>query len=142
MTQFPKKKNLPSSLFAEKIILAHIFLNPTSNVLIFEKLPLEAFYSDVNKLIYKISYLLYSKKKPINLITVSDELIELNLIEFIGGTETLFEISNQELMLEDLESYISILLDKYLRRSLFNTYWRINKLIYDQSYSIESILNI
>lgn len=141
MNQFPETKNPPNNIFAETIILGHIFLNPTSNILIFEKLPLEAFYSDVNKLIYKISYLLYLKKKPINLITVSDELLSLNLLEFIGGTETLFQISNQELILEDLEIYISLLVDKYLRRSLFNTYSKINKLIYDQSYSIEFIID-
>ena len=68
MNKFPEKNNPPNNLFAERIILGHIFLNPTSNILIFEKLPLESFYSDVNKLIYKTSYLLYLKKKPINLI--------------------------------------------------------------------------
>jgi replicative DNA helicase len=141
MIQFPEKKSPPNNLFAEKIVLGYLFVAPASNVIIFEKLPLEAFYCDINKLIYKTAYYLYFKKKPINIITLSDELLSLNLLDSIGGNEILFQISNQELILEDLEIYISLLVDKYFRRHLYNTCSKINKIIYDQSYSIESVVD-
>lgn len=141
MTQFQDKKTAPHNIFAEKIILGHIILNPNSAVFIFDKLPLEAFYSDINKVVYKTTYSLYSKKEPINYITISDELTSLNLLNFIGGNDFLFEICNQELIIEDLEMYISLILDKYLRRHIFNTGSKICTLAYNQSYSSDYIID-
>jgi len=140
MTESKEKKIPPHNVFAEKVILGHLLLNPNSNIFIFEKLPLDAFYSDINKIIYKTIYSLYSRGEPLNFITLSDELTTLHLLEFIGGSDFLFEISNQEILLEDLEKYIALILDKYLRRTIFTACNKICKIAYDQSYSIDSVI--
>lgn len=140
MTKFQEKQNSINNLLAEKIIIGHLLLNSKSAILIFEKLPLDAFYSDINKIIYKAAYSLYFKKQTINFITISDELIALNLLDYIGGTNFLFQLSNQEIIVEDLEIYISIILDKHLRRKIFSSCAKICNIAYDQSYSIESLI--
>lgn len=140
MTNSKEKKIPPNNVFAEKIILGHLLLNPNSSIFIFDKVPLDAFYSDIHKIIYKTAYLLHSRNEPINFITLSDELTSLNLCEFIGGGDFLFEISNQEILLEDLEKYISLILEKYLRRTIFNACNKISKIAYDQSYSIDYLI--
>ena len=141
MTFLLEKKTPPNNLDAERIILAHLLVNPSSSILIFEKLPLDAFYSDIHKIMYKIAYSLYSKNAPINFITISDSLMASNLLEFIGGNSFLFQISNQEIILEDLEIYISLLFDKYIRRTIFNLCQKISKMAYDQSCSIEFLID-
>ena len=141
MTFFLEKKTPPNTIPAENIILGHLLVNPSSIMRIFEKLPLDAFYSDINKILYKTAYSLYSKNLPINFITISDDLIASNLLDFIGGTDFLFQISNQDIVLEDLETYISLVLDKYLRRTVFNISSKISKMAYDQSYSLEFLID-
>lgn len=140
MAHLNEKKNPPNNTFAEKVILGHILLNPNSSIFIFDKLPLDAFYSEIYKIIYKTIYSLYSQNKPINFITISDELTSLNLLEFIGGDEILFDISNQDIILEDLEKYLSLVLDKYLRRTIFIECNKLCKIAYNQAYSIDFLV--
>ena len=140
MTKITGKKVPPNNLFAENIILGHILIKSSSTSFLFEKLPIDAFYNEVNKIIYKTAYSLYLKNKPINFVTLSDELFILNLWEIIGGTETLLHISNQELVSEDLDMYISLVLDKYIRRNLFNIGSKICRMSYNQSDSINYLI--
>ncbi len=140
MVQSSGKKAPPNNLFAEKIILGHLLLQSRSTSYIFEKLPIDAFYNEVHKILYKTAYSLYLKNKPINFITISDELLVLNLWEITSGEEILFQLSNQDLISEDVDIYISLILDKYLRRNLFNTGSKICKMSYNQSYSIDSLI--
>lgn len=136
------KKDLePHSSIGEQFILSDLLLNQTNKELIFSRLSKEVFYVEAHKKIYEACFLLYSKNKEINLTTVSDQLADLDYLSDIGGTTFLFQLLNQIRESGSIETYLILLLDKYLRRSLIKVSWQISKLGYDNNSSVDSLFD-
>lgn len=136
-----EKKSCPHSIFAEQIILTELLLDTSNKELIFSRLTPEAFYLPEHKYIYQASIRLYSQGSIINLTTISETLAHLSLLETIGGTQFLVELVNQVIPTGNIEPYLVLLLDKYLRRSLITVGSKIGLLAYEPSYSIETLFD-
>lgn len=138
-TRALEKQDLPHSELAEQLIIADILINQSHSEVIFTRLTPEVFYTSSYKTIYTAALSLYSQEHQIDITTVSDRLIQMNLLESIGGNEGLIAIANQLLPSGDIEQYIVILIDKYLRRSLVEVAYRISNLGYNTFNSVESL---
>lgn len=136
-----EKQKLPHNPLAEQIILAHILLNSKNLVLIFTRLNPDVFYVYSHRCIYTAAFTLYNQGRPVTITSVSDKLEEMSLLEDIGGTETLVELVNIMSSSFDLDQYIIILMDKYLRRSLISVAYKIYKLGYNSFHSVESLFD-
>lgn len=136
-----EKKSRPHSIFAEQIILTELLLDTFNKELIFTRLIPDVFYIPEHKHIYQASLTLYSQGSIINLTTISEVLENLSLLEVIGGTEFLVELVNKIIPTGNIEPYLVLLLDKYLRRSLINVGSKIGLLSYESSYSIETLFD-
>nr|BDA98927.1 DNA replication helicase [Chroomonas debatzensis] len=132
-------QKVPHNYFAEQIILAHILLNSTNLTLIFNRLNPEVFYIYSHKCIYTAAFNLYTQGQVVNITSVSDKLEEIGVLETIGGSRVLLELVNIVVPSCDLDQYIVILTDKYLRRALIAIAHKISKLGYNTFYSVESL---
>lgn len=141
MENLVPKKPCPHSVLAEQIILADILLKNDNHDLIFNKLEPEVFYFSNHKYIYQASTLLYSENREISLTSVADTLTDMSLLESIGGSSFLVDLVNQLIPSENIESYIVLLLDKHLRRSLIDVGLQISRLGYNTSSSLEVLFD-
>ena len=136
-----EKKSCPHSIFAEQIILTDLLLDTSNKELIFSRLIPEVFYVSEHKYIYEASVRLYSQGSIINLTTISETLAHSSLLETIGGTEFLVELVNRVIPTGNIEPYLVLLLDKYLRRSLIAVGSKIGFLAYEPSHSVETLFD-
>ena len=136
-----EKNPYPHSVLAEQIILTEILINSYYHEVIFNRLENDVFYLFEHKHIYKASKNLYFQGRDINLTTVADMLTDMKLLESIGGSKFLVNLVNQIIPIGSIETYIVLLLDKYLRRSLVEVGGRISRLGYDTSFSVESLFD-
>nr|BDA99220.1 DNA replication helicase [Hemiselmis andersenii] len=141
MKYLVEKKPCPHSVLAEQIILTDILLNTYNHDLIFNRLEPEVFYLSNHKYIYEASRHLYFQDKNINLTAVADILTEMSVLDSIGGSSFLVDLVNQIIPIGSIDTYIVLLLDKYLRRSLVDVGIRISRLGYDTSSSIEVLFD-
>ena len=108
-------RSLPNSRVAEQAILTHILLNKPESNIIFNKISPYMFYSNDYKIIYQSAYDLKSKNLEVNFDTVHNSLGDDESFE---TESTLTDLINQPIRFGELDTYIILLIDKYLRRNL------------------------
>nr|YP_009694229.1 Replication helicase subunit [Hapterophycus canaliculatus]AXU40647.1 Replication helicase subunit [Hapterophycus canaliculatus] len=109
---------LPYNLLAEKLVLGSILTIPEAILVVSEKLPIEAFYLDTHQIIYKALLILYAEGKTVDYINLITWIQDNGFLLKIGGANILLDLLNQINRLTNLEEYIALIYEKYLRRSL------------------------
>jgi replicative DNA helicase len=132
---------LPHNLLAEKNILAELLLNKVKSDLIFTRLTSEMFYLKEHQIIYSIGHSLHIECIEININTVSDRLGNEKILNDTDNISFLLDIINFIVPFGDLESYIVLIIDKYLRRQLSFTLISISELALNSSVSLENLFD-
>ena len=131
---------LPNSKIAEQAILSHVLLNKPRADIIFNRISIDMFYSDKYKIIYEAVCEVRKKNLEVNLDTVTDYLTN-HQTDTNDYDNVLTELINQRTRTGELESYLILLLDKYLRRSLILSANDILSLAHNNSLSLESVFD-
>jgi replicative DNA helicase len=134
-------ENLPHNFLAEKMILNCLLINTESIEITIRTLSIEAFYFKNHQEIYKAIICMYKNKLPIDILTLITFLQDNGLLEKIGGIKVLIELISQIPNLVYLEEYISLVKDKFLRRSLIKLGYEIINSGYITNISLENIIN-
>ena len=132
------KTILPYNLLAEKLVLGSILTIPEAILLVSEKLPIEAFYLETHQIIYKALLILYAEGKTIDYINLITWIQDHGFLVKIGGAHVLLNLLNQINKLSNLEEYIGLIYEKYLRRSLI----KLGEEIIEAGYLTEIPLEI
>jgi replicative DNA helicase len=136
-----KNETVPYNLTIEKSIIAEILLNKDNLALIFYKIKAEFFYSKNYKYIFEASQQIYSEQIDVNIDTISDRLKQLGYLNFIGGIEELMNLINTASGINDVETYIVLLIDKHIRRQIVYGARKIQALAYQPFDSIETLFD-
>jgi len=134
-------KYLPHNFLAEKIILSSLLINLEALELVLRSVKIETFYFKNHQELYKAILEMYKNKIAIDIITLNSFLQDNGLLEEIGGTKVLIELVNYVPNLLYLEDYISLINDKFLRRSLIKLGYKIINSAYVTNLPLETILN-
>ena len=143
-------KGLPNNIEAEKSLLGSVFWSYGALQKACEEVQKEVFYLDTNSIIFETIKSLYDNKKPVDINTVTTELINKNLLNKIGGLEYLNEIINSVATGANIEYYINSVIEKYTLRTMIETATNIikeannpnNKVSETVELAEKSILNI
>ena len=132
---------LPHNYVAEKMILSTLLISPEALEVIFRSIKVETFYFQNHQELYKIIIEMYNKQIPLDIITLNTFLQDNGLLEQIGGTQVLIELVNYVPNLLYLEEYISLVNDKFLRRSLIKLGYKLINSAYVTNLPLETILS-
>ena len=139
--QLKVDKYLPHNFLAEKIILGNLLFNSGAVEQALQTIEIEAFYFKTHQEIYKSIISLHNNKEIINLTTLTTYLQSNGLLKKIGGVSTLIDLVNQAPNLVDLDDYIKLLQERFLRRILIKLGYQIINSGYVTNISIEKIIN-
>lgn len=131
----------PQNIEAEEIILGSLLFDPNAMGKIIDILPLEAFYVNAHRHIYEAARNLYFQGQPIDLMTVSTWLNDHNLLDKIGGTPKIISLLDRTVSSANIERYVPLITDKYIRRLLITTAKEISELGYDTTQDLDIILD-
>nr|YP_009163574.1 replication helicase subunit [Triparma laevis]BAS19028.1 replication helicase subunit [Triparma laevis] len=134
------EKYLPHNFLSEKVILGNLLISNEALDITLRTLSVEAFYFKNHQIIYQTICTLHNTKKLINLTTLTNYLQEQGLLEKIGGVTVLIELINQVPNLVNLEEYLSLIQDKFIRRTLIKLGYQIINSSYVTNISLEQII--
>ena len=134
-------KRLPYNFLAEKMILKCIILNPEIIQFTSKILPIEAFYFKNHQEMYKTILFMYKNNMNIDILSLTIFLQENNRITKTGGIQILLELTSSSPNLIYFEDYISLVRDKFLRRSLIQLGYKIINASYTTNISLEQTLD-
>jgi replicative DNA helicase len=139
--KYSESITLPNNFLAEQAILNILLTNPLLIENIIPKLKIECFYFEPHSLIYEAIVNLSNEKKSITVTTIITYLQDKSLLEKVGGLSSIINIINRFENFSDLEEYINLVNDKYLRRSMIEMGKEIIRWGYSTSIETNIILN-
>ena len=133
-------KYLPHNFLAEKMILSCLLINSEAIERTLKTISIDVFYFKNHQEIYRSIIFMHKNNIPIDILTLITFLQDNGLLQKIGGVKVLIELLSQIPNLIYLEDYLSLVKDKYLRRSLIKLGYETINSSYVTSLSLESIL--
>lgn len=130
MSNYPNKNKSSESIKAiyakvppqakelEAAVLGGIMLERSAFTKVYEILKHYNFYSEANQKIFKVFESLLKKSLPIDLLTVIDELKNLEYLDSVGGISAVVKLTNDIVSTANIESHARIVLQKYIAREL------------------------
>ena len=134
------EKALPHNFLAEKMVLSCLIMNSETIEFAIETLPIEAFYFKNHEQIYKALIFMQKYQLSIDVFSLTAFLQENALLEEIGGIGVLVDLMDEIPNLIDLEEYIRLVKDKFLRRSLIKFGYKAINAGYITNIALEKML--
>ncbi len=136
----PAGKVPPQNIDAEKSLLGAVLIDEETLADITEHVTLKDFYEKRHSIIYDAMMRLYEKRKPVDLLTLTDELKRKNEIEDVGGSAYLTELTNYVPTSAHAESYAEIVAQKAVRRRLIKASGEISEMGFNEDSSTQELL--
>lgn len=134
-------KTIPHDLIAEQSVLGAMFLSKYAIEKATETLTKKSFYDEKNGIIFQVIADLADKKVPIDLTTVTAELNQMKKLQEVGNVEYLTEIINIVPTAANVDSYIKIVEDTYMLRTVIDTSTEIATLAYENEGEVADVLD-
>jgi replicative DNA helicase len=136
----PAGKIPPQNLDAEMSLLGAVLIDEETLADISEHVKAHDFYDKRHGLVYDAMMRLYEKHKPVDLLTLTEELKKKNDIETIGGSAYLTELTNYVPTAAHAEAYAELVAQKAIRRRLIKASADISELGFDEETSTAELL--
>jgi len=123
LTSVPEPKEIipkvpPQAPELEVAVLSAMIIDPDCIPNVVEILKPECFYKEEHQIIYKVIVELFSAGKTVDLYILNQELKKNGLLEKVGGTAYLTEISNAVATSANVEEYARVIHDKFILREI------------------------
>lgn len=133
--------SLPNNFLAEQIILSCLLINSNLIEIITDLVAVEAFYFKNHQEIYRAIIFMNKNNLPIDIITLTNFLQNNGLLEKIGGVKVLIDLLSQRPNLTNLDEYITLVNDKFVRRLIIKLGYKMINSGYVTSIGLTSTLN-
>jgi len=130
----------PQNTDAEASLLGAILIDSDAIVRVADAINVDDFYDERHQRIFEAVKKLYEKHSPIDVLTLSNQLKNDSFLDIIGGASYLTELTNYVPTAAHVEQYAEIVSQKSLRRRLIKASQDIVGLGYDESKSIQDLI--
>ncbi len=128
-----KEKLPPQSIEAEENTIGAMLANPHVIARVAEVLHPEMFYDPALGIIYSSILSLFNNSKPVDIVTVSDDLDKKGELNKVGGRARISSLATSVITTANAEYYAKIVEEKSSLRELINTGADIVKMAYEES---------
>lgn len=124
-------RKMPQNLEAEMAVLGVAFLNNLEVSKIVEEVTTDMFLDERNKIIFNAIKNLHETNTPIDITTIKNELDKDKKLSSVG-LDYLSDVIDSVAIASNLEYYMQIVKDNYVRRNLIDTATSIASEAYDE----------
>src|SRR5579883_136997 len=110
----------PHSIEAEQSVLGGLMLDNRAWDDVIDRLHENDFYRHQHRLIYRVMSRLAEQSRPIDVLTVSEALRELQELDQVGGEVFLFELANNTPSAANIVAYADIVRERSVLRQLIS----------------------
>ncbi len=130
----------PQNIDAEMSLLGAVLIDEETLADISEHVTIKDFYDKRHATIFDGMMRLYEKHKPVDLLTLTDELKRKDELDGIGGSSYLTELTNYVPTSAHAEAYAEIVAQKAVRRRLIKASAEISELGFNEDTSTQELL--
>ena len=133
---------IPYNAAAEQSVIGSILMDRECLATVIEYIRAEDFYDPRNKELFEAIMDLFNFDKPIDIITVAEQLRQRGTFEKIGGEIYLADIASGVSTSANVKHYAKIVSEYSIRRRLIHVSNDISTLAYEGNENIDKILDI
>lgn len=130
----------PQNLDVEASLLGSLLIDGDAFLKIGDMITPEDFYDKRHSMIYEAMSVLHDKRRPIDILTLSEQLKNNSRLDMVGGTSYLTELTNTVPTASHLEQYAEIVADKAIRRRLISASNDIALVSADENKSLPELI--
>lgn len=130
----------PQNLDAEKSLIGAVLIDEEVLADVAQNVKPHDFYDKNHALIYGAMIRLFEKHKPVDLLTLTEELRNRDELEVVGGSAYLTELTNYVPTSAHAATYAEMVAQKAVRRRLIRASADITEFGYDESTSTQELL--
>ncbi len=130
----------PQAPELEKLVIGALLIDKDAFSVVSEILQPETFYETRNQKIYHAIQMMNMEERPVDIMTVTEELKRLGTFEEVGGTAYLLEISESVSSAAHVEYHSHILAEKYMARQLIHYTSVIQTKAFDETIDPEELM--
>ena len=140
MAKETKGKVPPHNLDAEMSLLGAILIDEEVLSDVTDKVRADDFYEKRHATVFGAMMRLFERHRPIDLLTLSDELEKKDELEMVGGSSYLSELTNYVPTAANASSYAELVGQRAVRRRLIKASTDIAELAYQDDSNTQEIL--
>ena len=131
----------PQAVDIEEIVLGSIMLEADALTAIVNVLKPEIFYKESHQIICKAILQLHKRDDPVDILTVTNELINNKELELIGGGQVITNLTDRIGSTANIEYHMKILSQKHIQRELIRVGSEIVKDAYEDGKDVFDLLD-
>ena len=131
----------PQNIDAEMSLLGAVLIDEETLIDISEHVSAKDFYDKRHSAIFDGMMRLYEQHKPVDLLTLTEELKKKDELEKIGGSSYLTELTNYVPTSAHAVAYAEMVYLKAVRRRLIKASTGISELGYDEDNDVQELLS-
>jgi len=134
-------KTPPQSVDIEEAVLGAVMLEKDAVHSVIEILKPDCFYKEAHAKIFQAAINLSIRQEPIDLLTVTQELRREGILEEVGGSFYITQLTNRVMSSANIEYHAGIIYQKYIQRELIRVSTGIQERAFDESVDVDDLLN-
>ncbi|MDZ4844361.1 MAG: replicative DNA helicase [Chitinophagales bacterium] len=131
----------PQAKELEEAVLGAMMLEANAVATVIDILKPDSFYVNANRLVFQAIHNLFNKSKPIDILTVTEELKFLGKLEDAGGAYYVTELTSRIASAANVEHHARIVAQKYIQRELIRVSSDIIKNSYEDTTDVFELLD-
>ena len=133
-------KTQPQDIAIEEAVLGALMIEKDAYSIVSDLLKPECFYDHANQLIYEAIVSLGVKQRPIDMLTVTEQLRIDGTLDEAGGPVRISELTGRVSSAANIEYHARIVAQKYLARELISFSSNISTLAFDDSIDVYDLM--
>ena len=130
----------PQALEVEKAVLGALMIDKDAYAVVCETLRPESFYEPRNQMVYQAIMELSMAERPVDILTVTEQLAKDGTLEEVGGPGYVAELSSRVASSANIEFHANIVAQKSLARQLIQFASLIETKAFDETIDVEDLM--
>lgn len=130
----------PNNIDAEKSVLGAVLVSPDALLDIIDIIRPDDFYRKDHETIFSAMMDLFNANRPIDVVTVTEKLSSLGVLDKVGGIPYLGSLANEVPLASNAPQYARIVAEKALQRRLIKCAQDISKNAYEPEGDVSAAL--
>jgi replicative DNA helicase len=131
----------PQAPELEETVLGAIMLEKDALIAVLDLLKPESFYKEPHQKIYSAIMKLSQEEKPIDILTVTEELRKARQLDAVGGAFYITQLTGRVSSAAHIEYHARIIAQKFIQRELIRVSTEIQNRSYDESSDVDDLLD-
>ncbi len=131
----------PQAIDLEEAVLGAIMIERDAVIAVLDILKPESFYTEAHQKIYKTIVKISMEEKPIDILTVTEQLRKEGELEVVGGAAYITQLTSRVASAAHLDFHARIVAQKYIQRELIRVSTEIQARAFDDSNDVDELLD-